>query len=93
LPETTEACPGVTPACLEKKEPTPEETEAVAVTEEVPVRATDEETSTGTEDRAGEVRLAVRRHRQRKKRAQIDGEPRQKFAAFHGRFTRRACDA
>jgi hypothetical protein len=50
-------------------------------------------TNTGTEDRTGEQRLAVRRHRQRKKRAQVNGGPRQKFAAFRGRFTRRAVPA
>jgi hypothetical protein len=53
----------------------------------------DDITSTGTEDRTGEQRLAVRRHRQRKKRAQVNGGPRQKFAAFRGRFTRRAVPA
>jgi hypothetical protein len=50
----------------------------------------DDITSTGTKDRTGEQRLAMRRHRQRKKWAQVNGGPRQKFAAFRGRFTRRA---
>jgi hypothetical protein len=49
--------------------------------------------STGTEDRTGEQHLAVRRHRQRKKRAQVNNGPRQKFAAFHGWFTRHAVPA
>jgi hypothetical protein len=61
--------------------------------QEVPERATDEESSGGTEDRAGELRLAVRRHRQRKIWAQVNGEPRQKFAATCGRFTRRTVPA
>jgi hypothetical protein len=47
----------------------------------------DDITSAGTEDRTGEQRLALRRHRQQKKRAQVNGGPRQKFAAFCGRFT------
>jgi hypothetical protein len=71
----------------EEKEPTPEETAAVEKSQEAPNGAADEETSTGTEDRTGEQRLAVRRHRQRKKRAQVNGGPWQKFAAFRGRFT------
>jgi DNA repair exonuclease SbcCD ATPase subunit len=87
LPETTEACPMKTRACLE------EETGAVVESLEVPEGATYEETSGGTEDRTGEQRLAVRRHRQRKKRAQVNGGPRQKFAAARGRFTRRAVPA
>jgi hypothetical protein len=93
LPETTEACPGVTPARLEKKEPTPEETEAVAVTEEVPVRATEQESVEAAEDRTGDLRLAARRRRQRRKWAQENGGPRQKFAAFRGQVTRRAVPA
>jgi hypothetical protein len=69
------------------------ETEAILEPQEVPERATDEETSGGTEDRAGELRLAVRPHRQRKKRAQENGGPQQKFAAFLAWFTRRAVPA
>jgi hypothetical protein len=69
----------------EEREPTPKETEVVADRQEVHKAA--------TEDRAGDLRLVVRHHRQRKKRAQVDGEPRQKFAAFRGRFTRRAVPA
>jgi hypothetical protein len=82
----TEACREVTHACLEEeREPTPKETEVVAEWQEVPKGA--------TEDRAGDLRPAVRRHRQRKKRAQENGGPRQKFAAFRGQFTRRAVPA
>jgi hypothetical protein len=78
-----------TRACLEEeKKPVPEETEAVAESREVPEGATYEETSGGTEDQTGEQRLAVRRHRQQKKRAQVDDGPRQKFATARGRFTR-----
>jgi hypothetical protein len=85
---------GVTHACLEEeKESTREETEAVEKPQEVPEGGTDEETSGGTEDRTGEQRLAVRRHRQRKKRAQGSGGPWQKFAVVRGRFTRRAVPA
>jgi hypothetical protein len=82
----------VTHAYLEK-EPTPEETEAVEGPQEVPEGATGEEAIGAAKDRAGEQRLAVRRHRQRKKRAQVNGGPRQKVAAFRGRFTRRAIPA
>jgi hypothetical protein len=71
------ACRELTHACLEEeKEPTPEETEAVEKPQEVPEGATDEETSGCTEDRTGEQRLAVRRHKQRKKRTQVNGGPR-----------------
>jgi hypothetical protein len=73
-----------------EEEPTPEETEVVAEVREVPDRATDEETGKATEDQTGELRLPVRRRRQRKKRAQENGGPRQKFAAFRGQVTRRA---
>jgi hypothetical protein len=94
LPETTEACPEVTPACLEEeKEQAPEETEATEKSWEVPEGAADEEKFGATEDRAGELRLAARRHRQSKKRAQENGGPRQKFAAFRGLFTSRAVPA
>jgi hypothetical protein len=94
LPETTEACPEVTHACLEEeKESTPKETYAVEEPQEFPKGATDEEKFGATEDRAGDLRLAVRRHRQRNKRAQENGGPRQKFAAFHRRFTHRAVPA
>jgi hypothetical protein len=87
LPEKTEAC------LVERKKPAPEEAESVEEPQVVPIGATDEETVQGTEDQTGELRPAVRCRRQRKKRAQIDGEPRQKFAAFRGWFTRRAVPA
>jgi hypothetical protein len=94
LPETTEACPEVTHACLEEeKESTPKETDAVEEPQEFPEGVTDEEKFGATKDRAGELRLAVRRHRQRKKRAQENSGPRQKFAAFRRWFTRRAVPA
>jgi hypothetical protein len=63
-----EGCEERTEACLEEeKEPALEEPKAVAEPGEVPEGATVEETSGGTEDRTGEQRLAVRRHRQWKK--------------------------
>jgi hypothetical protein len=64
---------GRTEAFLEENKSAPEETEAVAESWEVSKRGTDEEMSAGTEDRTGEQRLAMRRHRQRKKRAQVNG--------------------
>jgi chromatin segregation and condensation protein Rec8/ScpA/Scc1 (kleisin family) len=77
LPETTEACPMKTRACLEEeKEPAPKETEAVEEPRDVHIGETDEEASGGTEDRTGEQRPAVRRHRQRKERVQVNGGPR-----------------
>jgi hypothetical protein len=93
LPEMTEACPEVTPACLEEEEQTPKETEAVEEPQDVPIGAMDQEAIRANEDRTGEHRLAVRRHRQRKKQAQVNGGPRQKFAAFRGWFTHRAVAA
>jgi hypothetical protein len=93
-PETTEACPEVTPACLRgEKESAPEKPESVAEPKEVPERATEQETGQAAEDQTGELRLAVRCHRQRRKRAQEHGGPRQKFAAFRGRVTRRPVPA
>jgi hypothetical protein len=77
----------------DRRKPTPEETAAVAEPQEVPEGATDEETLGVTEDRAGKQLLAVRRHGQLKKRAQGNGERRQKFTASRGRFTRRAVPA
>jgi phage terminase small subunit len=73
-----------------KKGSAPEEPESPAEPKEVPERATEQETGQAAEDRTGEQRLAVRHHRQRKKRAQENGGPRQKFAAFRGRVTRHA---
>jgi hypothetical protein len=85
---------GKTEACLEEeKEPAPEELKAVEEPQDVPIGATDEEAIRATEDRAGELCLVLRRHSQRKKWAQEKGEPRQKFAAFRGRFTRHAVPA
>jgi hypothetical protein len=76
-----------------EEEPTPDKTEVVAESWEVPKGGTDEETRAGTEDRTGEQRLAMRCHRQRKKRAQVNGGPRQKFAAARKQFTRCAVPA
>jgi hypothetical protein len=76
-----------------EEEATEEETGVVADWQEVPKGATDEEKFGATENRAGDLRLVLRRRSQRKKQAQEKGEPRQKFAAFHGRFTRRAVPA
>jgi hypothetical protein len=67
-------------AFLEKKGSAPEEPESVAEPKEVPESATEQETGQAAEDQTGELRLAVRRHRQRRKRAQENGGPRQKFA-------------
>jgi hypothetical protein len=92
--EATEAYEERTEACLEEeKEPGPEEPEAMEKSWEFPEGAADEEKFRAAKDRAGELRLAVRRHRQQKKRAQEKGEPRQKFAAFRGRFTHHAVPA
>jgi hypothetical protein len=93
LPETTEACPVKTRACLEKNESAPEEIGAMTEPQGVPEGTTDKETSGATEDRGGEQRLAVRRHRRPKKRAQDNGGPLRKFAVARGRFTRRAVPA
>jgi hypothetical protein len=90
--KSTETCEGNTEAFLEKGS-APEEPESVAEPKEVPESATEQETGQATEDRNGELRLAVRRHRQWKKRAQENGGPRQKFAAFHRRVTCRAVPA
>jgi hypothetical protein len=88
LPEATEACPEVTHAWLEEeKESTPKETDAVEEPQVVPEGATDKEEFGATEDRTGEQHLAIRRHRQRKERAQENGGPWQKFAAFRRWFT------
>jgi hypothetical protein len=81
--EATEACEERTEACLEEeKEPAPEEPEAMEKSWEFPEGAADEEKFGATKDRAGELRLAVSRHRQRKKQAQVNGGPRQKFAVY-----------
>jgi hypothetical protein len=89
-----QSCLGGTGACLqEEEELTPKETDSVEEPQVVPEGAAVEDKFGATEDRAGDPRLAVRRHRERKKRAQVNGGPRQKFAAFHGRVTRRAVPA
>jgi hypothetical protein len=94
LLEATEACPEVTHAWLkEERESTPKEMDAVEEPQVLPKGATDEEEFGATKDQTGEQRLAVRRRRERKKRAQEKGGPRHKFAAFRGRFTRRAVPA
>jgi hypothetical protein len=87
LLETTEAFPAKTEAFLERKGSAPEELESMAEPKEVPERATEQETGEAAEDRTGKLRLAVRRHRQRKKQSQENGGPREKFAAFRGRVT------
>jgi hypothetical protein len=89
LPEMTEACPVKMQACLEKKEPTPEETETVAEPEEVPERATEQETIEAAEDQTGEQRLAVGCRGRLKTRTKCDGRLRQVYAATIGRPTRR----
>jgi hypothetical protein len=77
-PETTEAFPEVTPACLKKeKEPAPEVPNAVAETEEVPVGATGEEAIGAAKDRSENLRLAVRCCRRLKTRTKRDGRLRQ----------------
>jgi hypothetical protein len=77
---------GVTHAYLEE-EPAPEKTETVEEPQDVPIGAMDEEAIRATEDRAGELRLVLRRHRERNKRAQVNG------GSARGRFTRRAVPA
>jgi hypothetical protein len=92
LPGTMEACPVKMEACLEK-ESASEATEVVEESREVPEGATDEKAFGATEDRAGEHRLAVRHHRQQKKRPQVSDGPWQKFSAVRGQFTRCAIPA
>jgi hypothetical protein len=53
-----------------EEEPAPEKIEVVAERQEAPEGATGEEAIGAAKDRAGELRLVVRHHRQRKKRAQ-----------------------
>jgi hypothetical protein len=81
---------GVTHACQEeKKESTPKETKALEEPQEVPEGATDAETLGATEDRAGELHLAVRCRGRLKTRTKRDGRLRQECAATIGRPTRR----
>jgi hypothetical protein len=87
---TLRACPEKMEACLEeKKESTLEETETVAEPEEVPERATKQETSEAAEDRTGEQRRAVGCSGRLKTRTKRDGRLRQECAATVGRPTRR----
>jgi hypothetical protein len=87
-PETMAACEGKTETCLEKKEPTPEETEVVAKPQEVPEGAKDEEAIGAAKDRSKDLRLAVGCRGQLKTRTKRDGRLRQECAAV-GRQTRR----
>jgi hypothetical protein len=82
-----------TEACLEKKEPTTEETEAVEKSQEVPEGATDEETIGAAKDRSRDLRLAVGCSGQLKTRTKHDGRLRQECAATVGRPTRRTVPA
>jgi hypothetical protein len=79
--EATETCEGNTEAFLEKKESAPEETKAVAETEEVPEGATDEEAIGVTEDQSRNLRLAVRCRGRLKTRTKCNGRLRQDCAA------------
>jgi hypothetical protein len=78
---------------MEEKKRAAEEPKAVEEPQDVPIGAMDEEAIGAAKDRPGEQRLAVKRHRQRKKQAQVNGGTRQKFAAARGRFTHRAVPA
>jgi hypothetical protein len=60
--EATEACEERTEACLEEKKSAPKEAKTVAEPEEVPERATKQETVEAAEDRTGHLRQAVRCH-------------------------------
>jgi hypothetical protein len=83
-----------TKAFLEKKEPAPEETEAVAEPQEVPEGATDEETIEAAKDRSRNLRLALGYRGQLKTRTKHDGGSRQECAAaVVGRPTRRTAPA
>jgi hypothetical protein len=82
-----------TEAFLEKKEPAPEETKAVAEPQEVPEGATDEEMIGAAKDRSRDLRLAVGCRGQLKTRTKRDGRVRQECAAAFGRPTRRTVPA
>jgi hypothetical protein len=88
-----EACEEKTGACLEKKEPSPEATEAVEKFQEVPEGSTDEETIGATEGRSEDLRPAVRCRGQLKTRTSQDGGSRQGCAAVVGRPTCRSAPA
>jgi hypothetical protein len=85
LPETMGASPVKTQACLEKKEPIPEETEAMEKFQEVPNGA--------TEDQSRDLRLAVGCHAQLKTWTKCDGGFRQECATAVRRPTRRTVPA
>jgi hypothetical protein len=74
--------------CLEKKETSPEETEAMVESQEIPEGATGEETIGATEDRSRDLRLAVGCRGQLKTRARCDGRSQQECAAAIGQPTR-----
>jgi hypothetical protein len=76
-----------------KREPTPEETEAVAEPQGVPEGATDEETIGAAKNRSRDMRLAVGCRGQLKTRTKRDGRVRQAYAATVGRPTRRTVPA
>jgi hypothetical protein len=92
-PETTEACPMKTRACLGEKESTPEETEVVVEPHEVPKGAMDEETIGATEDECEDLCLAVGCRRQLKMRTKRDGRLRQECAATIRWLTRHTVPA
>lgn len=71
----------MTEACLERKEPTPAEVGNVVAHHDESNEKTEVEIIGALEDRYGERRLAVGRHRQPKKRTQGDGGSRKKLVA------------
>jgi hypothetical protein len=80
----------ITEACQEeKKESTPEDTEAVAESEEVPEGATDAEAIGAAKGRSRDLRLALGYRGRLKTRIKRDGRVRQEHAATVGRPTRR----
>jgi hypothetical protein len=87
--EAMEACEGVTHACLEEKEPAPEETGVVSEPQEVPEGATDAETIGATENRSRDLRLAVGCRRKLKTWTKRDGRVRREHAATIGWPTHR----
>jgi hypothetical protein len=70
-----------------------ENSEAVAVHQEVPNEEAEVETVGALEGRNGDWRLAAMRRGRQEKRTQGDGRSRQKLAATRGRLTRRAVPA
>jgi hypothetical protein len=73
----------------EKREPTPEEIEAVEEPQEVPEGATDKEVIGADEGRSRDLRRALRCRGRLKTRTRPDGRLRQECAADVGRPTRR----